>query len=81
MIDFTRAFRHNKSLLSDKDLKKCDRQLLDEAARPDGRTGRRGDQAVSDQCGGRPVDGAARSVIVKLFEALAAKNGEAQVLY
>jgi hypothetical protein len=80
MIDFTRAFRRTKSVLSDKDLKKCDRELLAKlraltleqvtvATRP-----------YLTKAEIAPLM-ARRDQIVKLFDALAARNGEAQVLY
>jgi hypothetical protein len=80
MIDFTRAFRHNKTLLSDKDLKKCDRQLLEKLR-----------ALTADQVAGatKPYLTSAeiaplmsrRDLIVAWFDKLAAEKGEAQVLY
>ena len=80
MIDFTRAFRHNKTLLSDKDLKKCDRQLLDKLR---ALTAEQVTAATKGYVTAAEIDPllARRDVIVKLFEALVAQNGEAQVLY
>jgi hypothetical protein len=80
MIDFTRAFRHNKTLLSDKDLKKCDRQLLEKLR-----------ALTADQVADatKPYLTSAeiaplmsrRDLIVAWFDKLAAEKGEAQVLY
>jgi hypothetical protein len=80
MIDFTRAFRHNKTLLSDKDLKKCDRQLLEKMR---ALTAEQVTAATKGYLTAAEIDPmmARRDVIVKLFEALVAQNGEAQVLY
>ena len=80
MIDFTRAFRHNKTLLSDKDLKKCDRQLLDKLR---ALTADQVAAATSPYLTSAEVAPlmARRDLIVKLFETLIATNGEAQVLY
>jgi hypothetical protein len=80
MIDFTRAFRHNKALLSDKDLKKCDRQLLEKLR---ALTADQVAAATRPYLTGAEIEPlmARRDVIVKFFESLAAKNGEAQVLY
>ena len=80
MIDFTRAFRHNKTLLSDKDLKKCDRQLLEKLR---ALTADQVAAATTPYLTSAEIEPlmARRDIIVKLFESLAAKNGEAQVLY
>jgi len=80
MIDFTRAFRRNKSLLSDKDLKKCDRELL---ARLRALTAEQVAAATKPYLTDAEIGPllARRDHIVKLFDALAARNGEAQVLY
>jgi hypothetical protein len=80
MIDFTRAFRHNKTLLSDKDLKKIDRQLLEKL---------RALTAEQVTAATKPYLSAAeiaplmsrRDVIVAFFEKLVAEKGEAEVLY
>jgi hypothetical protein len=80
LIDFTRAFRRNKSLLSDKDLKKCDRELL---ARLRALTAEQVAAATKPYLTDAEIGPllARRDHIVKLFDALAARNGEAQVLY
>jgi len=80
MIDFTRAFRHNKTLLSDKDLKKCDRQLLEKLR---ALTADQVAAATSPYLTNAEIAPlmARRDVIVKFFETLIATNGEAQVLY
>jgi hypothetical protein len=80
MIDFTRAFRRNKSVLSDKDLKKCDRELL---AKLRALTAEQVAMATKPYLTNAEIVPllARRDQIVKLFDALAARNGEAQVLY
>jgi hypothetical protein len=80
MIDFTRAFRRNKSVLSDKDLKKCDRELL---AKLRTLTAEQVAAATKPYLTNAEVVPlmARRDQIVKLFDALAARSGEAQVLY
>jgi hypothetical protein len=80
MIDFTRAFRRTKSVLSDKDLKKCDRELL---AKLRALTAEQVSAAAKPYLTNAEIVPllARRDQIVKLFDALAARNGEAQVLY
>jgi hypothetical protein len=80
MIDFTRAFRRNKSVLSDKDLKKCDRELL---AKLRALTAEQVAAATNPYLTNAEIVPllSRRDQIVKLFDALAARNGEAQVLY
>jgi hypothetical protein len=80
MIDFTRAFRHNKTLLSDKDLKKCDRQLLEKLR---ALTAEQVAAATAPYLTGAEIAPlmARRDLIVKVFDTLVATNGEAQVLY
>jgi hypothetical protein len=80
MIDFTRAFRRTKSVLSDKDLKKCDRELL---AKLRALTAEQVAAATKPYLTNAEIVPllARRDQIVKLFDALAARNGEAQVLY
>jgi hypothetical protein len=80
MIDFTRAFRRTKSVLSDKDLKKCDRELL---AKLRALTPEQVAAATKPYLTKAEIVPllARRDQIVKLFDALAARNGEAQVLY
>ena len=80
MIDFTRAFRRTKSLLSDKDLKKCDRELL---AKLRALTAEQVAAATKPYLANAEIVPllARRDQIVKLFDALAARSGEAQVLY
>ena len=80
MIDFTRAFRHSRTLLAAGDLKKCDRQLLERL---------RGLTAESVAAATRPYIGGAeiealmirRDLIVALFDKLVAEKGDAQVIY
>jgi len=80
MIDFTRAFRRNKSLLKDKDLKRCDRLLLENLR---GLTAERVAAATKPYLNNADIAAllARRDVIVNLIDTLAAKNGAAQVLY
>ena len=80
MIDFTRAFRRTKSVLSDKDLKKCDRELL---AKLRALTAEQVAAVTKPYLTNAEIVPllARRDQIVKLFDALAARNGEAQVLY
>jgi hypothetical protein len=80
MIDFTRAFRRNKSLLSEKDLTKCDRQLLEKMR---ALTAEQVAAATSPYLSPAEVTPllARRDLIVGLFDRLAAEKGEAQVLY
>ena len=80
MIDFTRAFRHSRTLLAAGDLKKCDRQLLERL---------RGLTAESVAAATRPYIGGAeiealmirRDLIVALFDKLVAEKGDAPVIY
>jgi len=80
MIDFTRAFRHNKTLLSDKDLKKIDRQLLDNLR---ALTAEQVTEATKPYLSAAEIAPlmSRRDVIVAFFEKLVADKGEAQVLY
>jgi hypothetical protein len=80
MIDFTRAFRRNKSLLKDKDLKRCDRLLLENLR---GLTAERVAGATKPYLNNADIAAllARRDLIVTVIETLAAKNGAAQVLY
>jgi hypothetical protein len=79
-VDFTRAFRAQKSLQSAKDLERCDRQLLEKlkaldqaqlAARTKGYLGKGEVDAVM----------ARRDKIVEHFQKLIAEKGENEVLY
>ena len=80
MIDFTRAFRHNKNLLSDKDLKKCDRQLLDKLR---ALTAEQVTEATKPYLSAAEIAPlmSRRDLIVAFFDKLVAEKGEAQVLY
>jgi hypothetical protein len=80
MIDFTRAFRRTKSVLSDKDLKKCDRELLAKLRALTVEQVAAATRPYLTKAEIVPLM-ARRDQIVKLFDALAARNGEAQVLY
>src|SRR4051812_2019024 len=80
MIDFPRAFRHNKTLLSDKDLKKIDRQLLDKLR---ALTAEQVTEATKPYLSAAEIAPlmARRDALVAFFEKLIADKGEAQVLY
>ncbi len=80
MIDFSRAFRLYHDLRNPKNLERCDRQLLENLRRLDVKQ-------VTENTGKYLTKGeiqgvmARRDKIVKLFEQLIAKKGEAAVLY
>jgi hypothetical protein len=80
MIDFTRAFRTQPELINQKDLVKCDRQLLVRLKALD-----RDDVArvTKDHLRKMDVDAvmARRDRIVQHFQKLIADKGEAEVLY
>jgi hypothetical protein len=80
MIDFTRAFRHTKTLLNPAELKRCDRRLLD-ALR--GLTAAQIGTATKPYLQDAEIEPilARRDQIVAIFDKLVAENGEAQVLY
>jgi hypothetical protein len=80
MIDFTRAFCRTRSVLSDKDLKKCDRELLAKLRALTAEQVAAATKPYLTKADIAPLM-ARRDQIVKLFDALAARNGEAQVLY
>lgn len=79
-IDFTRAFRTYKSLQSPKDLKRCDKALLEKLKALN-------QDQVMDATKGYLSKGEVKSLmarrdkIVEHFDKLVAKEGEAQVLY
>jgi hypothetical protein len=80
MIDFTRAFRMQKELINQKDLIKCDRQLLDRLKALKG-----DDVARVTKDHLRKIDVEAvmarRDRIVEHFKKLVAEKGEDEVLY
>jgi hypothetical protein len=80
MIDFTRAFRHTRTLLAPGDLQRCDRQLL---ARLRELTPQAVEAKTKPYIGRAEVDPlmARRDLIVQTFEKLIAERGEARVLY
>jgi hypothetical protein len=80
MIDFTRAFRRGRTLLTPGDLKKCDRQLLEKLR---GLTSAGVAAATRPYIGGAEIDAllSRRDLIVALFDRLVAEKGDAQVLY
>jgi hypothetical protein len=80
MIDFTRAFRRTKKLLSAGELAQCDRQLLQ---RLRVLTAEQVAASTKSFIGGAEIDAlmARRDLIVAFFDKLVAEKGEAQVLY
>jgi hypothetical protein len=80
MIDFTRAFRRSKELLSSKDLARCDRKLL---AALRSLTEEQVTDAIKKYVGRAEIAGvmARRDAIVALIEQRIAERGEAAVLY
>jgi hypothetical protein len=80
MIDFTRAFRHTRTLLAPGDLQRCDRQLL---ARLRELTPEALEAKTKPFIGRAEIDPmiARRDLIVQTFEKLIAERGEARVLY
>jgi hypothetical protein len=80
MIDFTRGFRQQKTLVNEKDLLRCDRQLLERLKALD-----RADvtRAAGEYLTRFQIDSlmTRRDVIVQHFARLAAERGEASVLY
>jgi hypothetical protein len=80
MIDFTRAFRRGRTLLTPGDLKKCDRQLL---AKLRGLTAEDVAAATRPYIAGAEIEALLirRDLIVALFDKLVAEKGDAQVLY
>jgi hypothetical protein len=80
MIDFTRAFRRTRTLLSASDLTKCDRRLLEKLR---ALTAEQVAAATRPYLGGAEVEPLMirRDLIVALFEKLVAEKGDAQVLY
>jgi hypothetical protein len=80
MIDFTRAFREDKTLLYPKTLKMCDRKLL---ANMRGLTEAALKQKLGRWLGRAEISGllARRDLIVAFFDREIAEKGEAAVLY
>ncbi len=80
MIDFTRAFRRNKTLPSAGDLTQCDRGLLE---RLRSLTAEQVAATTRPYLTGAEIEPlmARRDQIVRLFEKLIAEKGEADVLY
>jgi hypothetical protein len=80
MIDFSRAFRLNKTLLNAKNLEKCDRQLLERLRRLDAKE-------VTAKAGAYLTRGeiealmARRDQVVAVFETLIKEKGEDAILY
>lgn len=80
MLDFTRAFRLQATLASEKDLAKCDRALL---AKLDTLTKDGIKQAVRDYLTGSEIDAVLkrRDLLVAHFKKMVAEKGEAAVLF
>jgi hypothetical protein len=80
MIDFTRAFRENRTLLYPKNLRMCDRKLL---ASMRGLTEAALKQKLGRWLGRAEISGllARRDLIVAFFDREIAEKGEAAVLY
>ena len=80
MIDFTRAFRHTRTLLTPGDLERCDRRLL---ARLRELTAAAVEAKTKPYLGRGEIEPlmARRDLIVKAFEKLIAERGEDRVLY
>jgi hypothetical protein len=80
MIDFTRAFRHTRTLLAPGDLQQCDRRLL---AHLRELTPEAVEAKTKPYIGRAEIDPmmARRDAIVKTFEKLIAERGEDRVLY
>ncbi len=80
MIDFTRAFRLQPTLASEKDLAKCDRKVL---AKLDELTKESIKQAVGDHLTGAEIDAVLkrRDLLVAHFKKMVAEKGEAAVLF
>ncbi len=80
MIDFTRAFRRNRTPAAEADLQRCDRNLLSKLREltRDGVAA-----AAKPYIGGAEIDAliARRDAIVARFDKLIAERGEARVLY
>ena len=80
MIDFTRAFRSNRTPAAEADLQRCDRNLLSKLREltRDGVAA-----AAKPYIGGSEIDAliARRDAIVARFDKLIAERGEARVLY
>jgi hypothetical protein len=80
MIDFTRAFRHTRTLLAPGDLQQCDRRLL---VRLRELTPEALEAKTKPYIGRGEIEPlmARRDLIVKTFEKLIAERGEGRVLY
>jgi hypothetical protein len=80
MIDFTRAFRHTRTLLAPGDLQQCDRRLL---ARLRELTPQAVEAKTKPYIGRAEIEPlmARRDLVVKTFEKLIAERGEDRVLY
>ncbi len=80
MIDFTRAFRRNRTVLAPAELTKCDRGLLEKIRLL---TAEQVAAATKPYVGPPEIDAlmARRDQIVGIFDKLIAEKGESQVLY
>lgn len=79
-VDFTRAFRTDKSLREPKNLVKCDRQLFEKLKALDGAELREKTKRYLSKYEAEAVM-ARRDKIVAAFQALIAQKGENEVLY
>jgi hypothetical protein len=79
-VDFSRAFRSSKDLRNNKDLEKCDRQLLEKlkALRVSDVAERTKGYLTKDEVSGVM---ARRDKIVARFQTLIAEKGEREILY
>lgn len=80
MIDFSRAFRLNKALLNDKNLQKCDRQLLERLRQLDAKEVTAKTSAYLTK-GEIEAVMARRDKIIAVFEQLIKEKGESAILY
>jgi hypothetical protein len=80
MIDFTRAFRLQPTISSDKDLAKCDRALLAKLGELNKESIK---QAVGDYLTGSEIEAVLkrRDLLVAHFNKMVAEKGESAVLY
>ncbi len=80
MIDFTRAFRHTRTLLAPGDLQRCDRQLLARLRELTAQAVEAKTAPFIDRAEIEPLM-TRRDAIVTTFEKLIAERGEDRVLY
>ena len=80
MIDFSRAFRLNNTLLNAKNLEKCDRQLLEKMRLLDAKevAAKTSEYLTPGEIGALM---ARRDLVIAVFEKLIKEQGEYAVLY